>query len=461
MLDRRSFIVIGGAAALSACGGGNPVPFSSGSPAADDGQYGGSTIPDAALEATQDALEPSILDNTFIAVTNAPPSSATRAILRNLPTVAAQGTPTMLGDPGSCIAQSYGYGLGAYTAARTLGGAVKWDASDPNYQPSAAWLYQWQHQVIDKGSESCPKGSASTPYAQRLVDAGSPNTAQVPYNPDGYSTVTSMCSYIEGIDLGRPWPSEANLIVGSYKRFLNILNQKSVFLDTFRSLLRHGHAIAFTGLVPVGYGKIAPALTNGVYYAPNGFITGSGHGQVIFGFDDAKGKNGAFLVQNSFGSAWNPGGSDDLGRNGRIWYDYDAFFAGQSCAMIMWPSTVQPVSGILLDPQFTAAPSGGVPELAVKNVRIVRPAEPGSRGPSRLVVVSHASNAINIRKLSVTDPAGKTFSAMMDEHHRVGYTYVERADGAEFMQGNYQLSYDVKREGVPITYTGSVPAPLA
>ncbi|MGR4065153.1 MAG: hypothetical protein ACLQPV_06865 [Vulcanimicrobiaceae bacterium] len=433
MLDRRSFIVLGGAAALSACGGGNPMPF--GSPSvADNGQYGADAAPDAELLATQEAIAPDGLAGTYIAVTNPAPSTVKRFLLSNLPVVATQGTPTTIGSPGTCEAQSFGYGLGSYTAARTLGGGTKWDAANATYQPSAGWLYQWEHNVWESGARACPKGSGATPYAIRLVTSGRPSTAQVPYNPNGYTTVSQMCAYLAAIDLSQPWPNAANFIVGSYKGFKNITNKKATYLDTFRHLIRNGHAIAFSGLVPYEYGP-QPTLTNHVFTAPKGFIPDSGHGQVIVGFDDGKGTNGAFLVQNSFGPAWNAGSGSDPGRNGRVWYDYDAFFAGQKYALIMFPTTVDPVSGILL-----ATTALGAPEFAVKNVRILHvAATQSSHALTRLVVVSHASDALNILKFTATDPGGFSFGSAIDEHHRVGYTYVDNV-GGDFKPGTYQLA---------------------
>ena len=237
MLNRRSFIVLGGAAALSACGGGNPMPFGSTGPAApDNGLYGADTTPDALLLQTQPALAPDVLAGTALAVLNPALPGAGRVVLQNLPTVSTQGTPTTIGSPGTCEAQSFGYGLGAYTAARTLQGQSKWSAGDPNYQPSAAWLYHWVHEVAEEGTRTCPEGSQATPYAAKLVDSGSPSTQQVPYNPAGNTTVPAMCAYLESIDIYKAWPNTANLIIGSYKGFKNVTNEKAKYLDLFRRL---------------------------------------------------------------------------------------------------------------------------------------------------------------------------------------------------------------------------------
>ena len=92
-----------------------------------NGRFGGERAgPD--FRGLQEALSPDILKGTELEVLNAAPNSATRWVLDNLPTVATQGTPTSIGDPGSCEAESFGYRIGAYTAARKPNGGKKWRA---------------------------------------------------------------------------------------------------------------------------------------------------------------------------------------------------------------------------------------------------------------------------------------------------------------------------------------------
>jgi hypothetical protein len=78
--------------------------------------------------------------------------------LTNLPAIAMQGTLAHLGSPGSCEAQSFGYGLGSYTAARSPDGSAKWDASLAENEVSAAFLYNFEH---NREGTQCPKGSGS------------------------------------------------------------------------------------------------------------------------------------------------------------------------------------------------------------------------------------------------------------------------------------------------------------
>lgn len=396
------------------------------------------------------ALSPRALEGTVLATSPGAAESANAVILTNLPSIATQGVPGHVGSPGSCEAQSFGYCLGAYTAARNPNGSAKWSAADPANQPSAAWLYQWEHQVVEHDARVCPKGSGAKPYLDRLVADGAPSSAQVPYDPHDYGTVPAECTYITGVDVGKIWPGEGRLMIGSYKVFPNVVHQKATYLAQFKDLIRHGHAIAFTGLVAKQYGVASPQLTNGVWTAPSGFITKSGHGQVIVGFDDSRGPHGAFLVQNSFGPDWNAGPASDHGRNGRIWWDYDAFFASQKYAAIAFPA---PPADLLTRSNATTLQSDdpGAPHFAIVN------AVPHSEGNAHhLVLVTHASDALTVTGLHVRGPAGHVFSAKLNESMRLGYQYVRRG-GRPFAPGTYGVTYTARtRSGRTVTYRGTV-----
>src|SRR5262249_963342 len=125
-----------------------------------------------------------------------PSSLPARHRLRNLPAIAMQGTPQHLGSPGSCEAQSFGYGLGSYTAAREPDGSIKWDASLAENEVSAAFLYNFEHHQENR---TCPKGSLATPYLEYLIAHGSPSARDIPYEPD--------CSYLNGLPLHPNFPN--------------------------------------------------------------------------------------------------------------------------------------------------------------------------------------------------------------------------------------------------------------
>lgn len=393
-------------------------------------------------------LSPSALLGTPLGVKNAASASAGAVILTNLPTVSAQGVPGHLGSPGSCEAQSFGYCLGAYTAARNPDGSVKWSAADAANQPSAAWLYQFEHHVDEHDARVCPQGSGAKQYLDRLVSDGAPSAAEIPYNPHDVTTVSAECGYIKAIDVAASGTNPRHLTIGSYKIFANIVNGKATYLSQFKELIRHGHAIAFTGKVAKKYGVESPQLTNDAFTAPNGFNPKSGHGQVIVGFDDAKGPHGAFLVQNSFGSGWNPGPASDPGRNGRIWWDYDAFFVTQHYAAIAFPhvETLPMTGAVTLQPN-----DPGAPHFAIAGASLHE-----ERAAHHLVLVTHASDALTITGLQVRGRKGRVTSAALNETTRFGYQYVSRR-GKPFGPGTYQVRYAARtRAGKPVTYTGSV-----
>jgi hypothetical protein len=365
-------------------------------------------------------------------------------ILKNLPSIATQGVPGSVGSPGSCEAQSFGYCLGAYTAARNPNGSMKWSASDAANQPSAAWLYQWEHQVREHDGRVCPQGSGAKPYADKLVADGAPSAAMFPYNPHDASTVANECTYIKGLNVTSMPAGSSRLLVGSYKVYANV---SAANLAQFKELIRHGHAIAFSGLVAKGYGVQSPPLVNGAFTAPQGFKNPSGHGQVIVGYDDSKGPHGAFLVQNSFGPGWNPGPASDPGRNGRIWWDYDAFFGSQKYALIMFPNAPMTGGGTAL------AASGPGPRFVVANATV----RTDAKGRHHLVFVTQAAEPVTIAQLHAAPHAGRQATVKLNETMRLGYQYVTRRGSKAFPPGPCKVTYTVTtRAGATVVYSGTV-----
>ncbi len=396
------------------------------------------------LDGIQSALSPSELAGTIFEPANAAPAGAHAVTLSNLPAVMAQGGPGHAGSPGSCEADSFGYCLGAYTAARNPNGSIKWSAADPRNAPSAAWLYQWEHVVAESGNRVCPQGSGATPYANHLVRFGAPSVADYPYNPHDATAVRAMCAYIKSLPVQSAPAGQSRLIVGSYKGLNNVTNGKSKYLSQFKEFIRAGHAIAFTGSVAKGYG--VPTLTRGAFTAPAGFIPKSGHGQVIVGYADDVGPNGAFLVQNSFGPSWNPG--TGVGHNGRMYWDYDAFFASQAYAIVMFPNTSLPVTGTMLK-----ASLAGAPKFAVKSAKLSRNAS----GKSQILLVAHASDGLMMKHLSVTPPSGTSVQQNLNAMMRLGYQYVEDTSGANWSPGSYKVAYTAQdRHNQTIVYRGTV-----
>ncbi len=244
----------------------------------------------------------------------APSSLPSLVTLNNLPPVAMQGTTKQPGSPGSCEAQSFGYGLGSYTAALNTNGAFKWDTSQPASQVSAAFLYNYMHHQEQK---DCPKGSLATPYLDYLIANGSPSASDIPYQPN--------CKYLSGLPLDPDFPGMAQFCLGSFATF-NIQKNPAWALFLIKQLLANGLAIAFSGPVLTGY--YSPVFSNGIICETT-TIPKSGHGQLIVGYDDTIGppaNPGALLIQNSFGTDWPGANSGSAAPGGKAYWSLRQLF---------------------------------------------------------------------------------------------------------------------------------------
>src|SRR5271166_6115630 len=168
----------------------------------------GSLLISAEFEEAPHALNPAIIaeftsQNAMREVVKSGPER--RHVLSGLPPVMMQGTNTSLGYPGSCEADSFGYGLGTYTAAR---GYPQFDpAGGPANRLSAAWLFSWAQRR--QRNTTCG-GSLALPYLGLLIVKGAPNEQQVPYEP--------KCPYIQGVNTDLESYSDVGKFrIGSYK----------------------------------------------------------------------------------------------------------------------------------------------------------------------------------------------------------------------------------------------------
>lgn len=430
MASRRLFVMSATAAALAGCSssGVNVV-----NPPEPD-QFG-ALLNDAEFASSPVALPPEAI--TGVAGTLGP-----RVTLAPLPPVVAQGTPTSLGSPGSCEAQSWGYCLGSYTAARNPDGTTRWNPADPSgaYASSAAWLYSWSLAGPSSASGVCPHGTLATPYLKHLVDTGAPNVAQFPYKPD--------CAYLGPLATANPSPPQSQLQIGSYA----IVKWRGLTKDQFTTRLKNylaaGNAVAFSGLVTYGYTHPGvPTRGNsldakGVWQATGG---SGGHGQVIVGYDDAL---QAFLVQNSFGTQW-PFVSTPA-PPGMLYWSYDSIWNTQSYFGVAYPAnTSGMLSGTPLTPSVSSAPALSA-TLRTYNDLI--------EGTQKLVLLIDAAAPIYLDTTQVLTPAGETFTNGYKTSIRTGYTFVSRASGS-FARGTYTITLTGSFPNSTLgsfTYTGTV-----
>jgi hypothetical protein len=359
--------------------------------------------------------------------------------LTNLPAVGMQGTLEHLGSPGSCIAWSFGYGLGGYTAARAADGSTRWDASQPGNLPSAAYLYQLIHTQEKK---PCPQGSSNgyTPY---LVAFGSPSTAQVPYQPD--------CCYISGLDLAASHPNTDRLRLGSF----GAIGLQSVSPSVLKEFLASGMAIAFAGPVYQNFVQ-NPTLSNGVFYG-TATIPNSGHGMLLIGYDDTKGDPsqglGAFWVQNSFGAQWPPAAP-----GGRFWLSYQSFKT-QLGGVVAYPLDTSPLTGTPVTATDPSAPQSVIP-------RVFQWVDPQASGPANvhLVVMHRFAAPVNLVSVVLSDATGRYAAQSYRQPMNNGYSYFTRQDGSIWQPGTYTIAFQVTTlDGKTYNYAGpvSVAAPPA
>lgn len=418
---------------LSGC---NPDDGSGGGPTAspspapfDLGQYG-AVLDTAAYDASPETLPP------FALGSGKPNPLPARAVLTNLPAVSMQGTEEHLGSPGTCEAQAVGYGLGSYTAARRADGGIKWNPADLANTASAAFLFAF---AMAEGAAQCPTGGKSLIYLQRLIARGAPSTTQIPYVPS--------CQYIDHIDPRRDLPGEARFRIGNYSTLRIHPDQH----DLIKRLLAAGHAIAFSGLVYEGYSD--PPLEFGVFGTNGGqkpdTIPDSGHAQLLVGYDDTKGDPsapGAFLIQNSFGTAWPPA---DPSPNGRIWWAYETFYHSQKLAAVAYPlADSTPTQGKLNS-------TGQGPEAFVTHVQ--QWVRPDSTSQVYLIAQLLFTEPVMLHSVAVTEPGTGTHVRQSYGHPLSnGYVFFRRVDGAQFINGSWDITLEVEVGGASNEYTGSI-----
>jgi len=392
-------------------------------PPTDEGAYG-SLVDEKEFGAAVSVLPPSAFADPPAKPGGAVPA---QVLLTNLPAISRQGTKKGPGYPGSCEAQSFGYGLGSYTAARALDGHALWDASLPENEPSAAFLYAWLHKIAH---QKCGDGSGATQYLSRLVSLGAPSVEDVPYKP--------ACPYLAGDSyLDKPFGGEDRLRIGSFATF-SINKNKLSFL---KELLAGGQAVAFSGLVIKGFNTIP--LDTGVVYSTETYPK-SGHGMLLVGYDDARGrpdKPGAFLIQNSFGPDW-----PSPGAGGRVWYSYDTFLTTQFLGATAYPRDPSPPKGQMLK---------GAPGAPAASITRAFQWTPDAR--TVLVLMHHFAEPLLMKSITLTGPGGKSVTGTLNQFIQSGYTHFARSDGKSFALGDWKVVITGEdAAGAAVTYEGTV-----
>jgi hypothetical protein len=432
----------------------------------DDGEFGALLTDEefARFAAAPQALPMDALSSTaqalYGAALSTPPS---RVILSNLSTVTTQGTAQSPGSPGSCEAQSFGTGLGTYTAARNPDGTKKWDAQPLQVQISAAFLYA---KAIQEGAAGpCPGGGQALVHLETLVAFGAPSTNDVGYQP--------TCAYLNAVNVDpASYPNAANLRIGSYKALPRISpdpTQLQAQIAEYRKLISAGHVIAFSGLVALQYGtNTAQYMVNGVFTPPppaydsktgswtapfNGFCDKTvrktcGHGQIIVGYDDTL---QAFLVQNSMSPNWPPNATPptDPLLQGRIWWAYSSFFGSQGAAAIAFSAKSGAPAGL---PFNVAVISAGVLPSAFPIGTANSVVRSSANGLNNVVALLEFSDAVKLTAIGILPPGASSYTNV-SYNASMSRGYIHFQQSQPWPAGNYGIALSVTFKGQQATYT--------
>jgi hypothetical protein len=392
----------------------------------DNGEYG-SLLYSPEFEEAPKVLPPEALHGTVEPL-------PVRVTLENLPAISMQGMPLSLGTPGSCEAQSFGYCLGSYTAARNPDGSAKWDPSQPAYQISAAFLYNFVHSQEKK---QCPKGSQALPYLNHLIAYGAPSAYDIPYYP--------VCCYLSEITLTPNFPNMTQFRLGSLAAF-SISADLAAALVLIKKLLAAGNAVAFSGRVLKNYAT--PALDDGILCVTD-FIPNSGHGQVVVGYDDKigpPGNPGALLIQNSFGTGWPAIPNTSKAPQGRLYWSYESFMETQSLAATAYPLNTGPLTGLALS-------TTGKPDATVNKAYQWAPM---SGDGVCLIAMLQFGGPVKLTGVEFTEPStGTKVTGGYGAYINNGYVYMKRTDGNQFVPGSWGISLGAEDlDGTTVSYEG-------
>jgi len=237
--------------------------------------------------------------------------------------------------------------------------------------------------------------------------------------------------------------------IGSYAVFSIFSNPTAV--QRIKEYIANGQAVAFSGNVLCGYCNAVP-LQDGVIYETE-IIPGSGHGQLVVGYDDdvgTAGNTGAFLIQNSFGTDWPPASSGfSPAPPGMVYWSYNTFATTQGLAAVAYPRSPGPPAGVRL--------SGSVHAPLASITRAFQWAP--DRQATYLILTHFFHAPVFLTSVELTEPGtnGVTATAGYGQNISTGYSYLTRTDGNAFLSGPWAVTLKgTDLDGNPITYTGAV-----
>jgi len=243
---------------------------------------------------------------TSTTTTVAPPPSLPSSKILNTP------TPWYQGSEGSCVSMSTALLMSIEKYYTT--GATSYSQSTNELSPE--WLYNYCLCGTNPLSPlstcgQCGGGSGTLQNFDLTYTKGVPRWSVCPYSFQNGCVISGFTQTMT---------DDAALSKSTY-----YASTPSIDVYTMKRLLCNNHALLFNYNYDDNYYN-APNDPNYVWRTSSGTFNGSpglsaSHASAIIGYDDSK---NAWLIQNSWGTAWAWGG--------KIWVDIDAFASGSFSA---------------------------------------------------------------------------------------------------------------------------------
>ncbi len=321
---------------------------------------------------------------------------ASVSLAANLPPIGDQG------QQGSCTAWGTGYAMKSYQEA------VKrsWSPAQAAHQASPAFLYAYT--LAEQGS-SCGDGTDPKIACDVLVKQGCSSLATVPYS-DLACTFNAATT-----DAG-------TFRIDSYKMVV------PTDRNAMKTELANGNVIVWGAEL---YDDFMNWTGSGVYTG-SGTYLGEGsqhaaHCMAIVGYDDAK---GAYRVMNSWGSGW--------GDAGYIWMDYDTVETTSILALVAESAGQNDPTPPAPDP----TPDPG--DSPTGEITYATQFWDWMTGYVYLYFEWEFDEPIYIQTIDVLTPDGLSSPQTYDAWFTEGYVYWYRNDGYQFLEGDYQLTFQVE-----------------
>lgn len=314
---------------------------------------------------------------------------------------------------GGCVSFGVGYEL-----ISTVTGQGQRNLQDMSQCSSSAWGYlnalNLEGKACAVDSKNSTPGTFAGAYLNTAVNVGAVSYATLPFpSPSPVQVLVQELNAINAT-IGQHPPS-SQFQLGSWATVENTV-------ESLKAQLAAGRPMSIGINEPAGLS----AYRGGLYSPSPQPSPGGGHCMFLMGYDDTQ---GAFLIQNSWGTKW--------GEQGRIYWAYDSLVKFLQKDAV---HTAMPVSTAPVDP---ASGSNGT-VIAAKgeahSLEVLRAHQAQARdGRVYLVAEVRFQPAVQLTDYTLVSPSGRRAQVPFHNLMRSGYLYLSRQDGQQWTPGVYRL----------------------